>query len=747
MGVGTQTTFAGVQTHSKNNIIVEKKPMYLRHLSHPRKITSLGAIALLLLCGSASLPVWADQLVNRSLSPQEIADFELPEGTQVSSGLFNVGLGVTINLEAQVASAAVVTGVAWELTSQPIDSVAVLEDSILGPEVPIFSQGDRAVYQVADRMLLLPDVVGLYLVTATVTTDVEDIVLTQWFTAAEYVGVGKLVSNGEDGMSIESAGPGQCAVCHADKAGDWIETNHAGALTRKIDGIGVGFFAEFCIECHSTGYNGAPTADNHGFDDVQDDTGWTFPETLEPGNWDLMPQELKNAANIQCESCHGPGGEHFSTAGDLTIFNPPSVSLSAGDCGQCHDALSHHIKVQEWEGSQHSIATRYPTGERRESCVRCHSGAGFVDFVDGTDKYGTIYEAITCSTCHDPHDATNPHQLRKIDDVTLMDGETVITKGGYGKLCMNCHISRRDADTYVLGTSGHFGPHLGPQTDMLVGANAIEYGKEIGSSGHINAVANGCPTCHMQATGEEDIIHLKAGGHTFKPSWDGGTPDDHSDDVDMTAACAVCHGEVEDFNFKQEDFNGDGFVEGIREEIEGMLHELAMQLPPIGEPTVSGNVQADTHTLAQKKAVYNYLFVEEDGSHGVHNLSYAVGILQASLEDLNRPGNFFGSTEIDGFPGWRASPWYGNYNVDFYPWIFHDDHGWQFVSETASSEASIFLYDLGLGQWLYFSSETYRWMFMFGPNEGWIWTFSDNPPGTRNFQRLDDGTLFTVPRN
>ncbi len=151
---------------------------------------------------------------------------------------------------------------------------------------------------------------------------------------------------------------------------------------------------------------------------------------------------------------------------------------------------------------------------------------------------------------------------------------------------------------------------------MLAGANAIEYGKEIGSSLHIFAIEDACVTCHMQETSADDAFYLMAGGHTFKPSWDGSTPDDHADDVDITAACAVCHGPVESFNFKQDDFNGDGFVEGIKEEIEGLLQDLAVQLPLIGEPTVTERVTADSHTLAQKKALYNYLFVENDGSHG-----------------------------------------------------------------------------------------------------------------------------------
>ena len=56
--------------------------------------------------------------------------------------------------------------------------------------------------------------------------------------------------------------------------------------------------------------------------------------------------------------------------------------------------------------------------------------------------------------------------------------------------------------------------------------------------------------------------------------------------------------------------------------------------------------------------------------------------------------DIFQGQPIDGFVGWRASQWYLNYNVDFWPWIYHDEHGWQFVSEN-SSEDIILLFDLG----------------------------------------------------
>ncbi len=105
----------------------------------------------------------------------------------------------------------------------------------------------------------------------------------------------------------------------------------------------------------------------------------------------------------------------------------------------------------------------------------------------------------------------------------------------------------------------------------------------------------------------------------------------------------------------------------------------------------------------------------------------------------------FCGEDIPGFPGWRASPWYLNYNVDFLPWIFHDEHSWQFLSDTSTEEV-IFVWDLGLGEWVFLNENSYRWIFLFGgENAGWVFTFDDNTPDRRFFQRLDDGSLFSVP--
>jgi len=572
---------------------------------------------------SNAQPSAVGQIGARPLTPQEIKDYALSATNQTSGGLGTVGVGQPLYLEAQIRNtipASNILGVTWALTSKPVGSTATLQTSPITATMPIYSPGDRGFYQVAgDRLVLRPDVVGQYLVTATVATNGGNMVLTREFSGATFLGV----SN-------------SCLFCHSggylpDMVTAWSKTHHSSALTNSLDGWNTDYFTQNCIKCHTTGYDANALAVNGGFDDIQAQTGWVMPTNLVPGNYAAMPAALRAKANVQCEACHGAGSEHAFALGNT---NRIAVSFSAGDCAQCHDAEPYHVKGAEWANSLHAVATRIPTGEGRASCVRCHAAPGFVDFVDGVPEAQrrTLYEAIICAACHDPHGAEGPHILRQVSSVTLMDGFTTITNGGTGQLCMNCHLSRRNATNYVEITAGssQFGPHHGPQTDMLAGANAITYGKEIPSSAHSAAVKDTCVACHLQEVAANAPYFGHVGGHTFKPGWDGGTPNTPEDDVHLVGLCTDCHGPVETFDFKRGDYDGDGIVQGVQTEVKALLARLGNLLPPAG-PDVTITA---AYTKPQLRAAYNYLFVLEDGSYGVHNLSYAVGLLNASIADL-----------------------------------------------------------------------------------------------------------------
>ena len=75
------------------------------------------------------------------------------------------------------------------------------------------------------------------------------------------------------------------------------------------------------------------------------------------------------------------------------------------------------------------------------------------EFGFNINAYATnvVYEAVTCQTCHDPHNASNPHQLRTSTTVAF-NGNTgfVVTNAGLGGFCMNCHNSRNGSVTNSL---------------------------------------------------------------------------------------------------------------------------------------------------------------------------------------------------------------------------------------------------------------------------------------------------------
>jgi nitrate/TMAO reductase-like tetraheme cytochrome c subunit len=685
-----------------------KKPRF----TSPINPAIAGILAVLFLLVSTSL-MQAQQIASRPLTPREIDLNNLPDGTVTSGGLLVVGLGEPVYLEVQVPTGTVVSSVTWNVAERPLGgSTANLEDSPIPSSMPIFSPGDRAVLEVAGRKMFIPDVEGKYLITADVNTDGGLLNLEAVVAGAIYVGVGTI-----DGTSPVYP---QCGLCHPENTLTYMATGHAGALEDQITGMGSSHFNESCLSCHSLGKGYG--YDNGSFFSVAEDVGWTFPEELVPENWTNMALEQKAMAGVQCEHCHGAGSVHH---GDV---EGTAVSLSSGDCGQCHDADPYHKINAEWNLSRHSIATRYPTGPGRGSCVECHSGIGFIEEMDGVAEKSTDYEAIVCAACHDPHSAENESQLRTLADVELENGH-MVTQGGTGMLCMNCHKSRRDAESYVQGNvSSHFGPHYGIQGDLFHGTNAIEYGKVSSrASGHLYGTENSCATCHMNVGDLGDAPANSAGGHTFRVVSENGTPDDHSDDIDMVSGCVECHGPMDSFDYFKADYNLDGIAEPIQTEVHHLLEALALLLPPVGEPEAHPNPDLE-YTDAQKKALYNYLCAEEDGSFGMHNPKYITGILKASIEDLSDPFNaLFSGINVPVGGEWFYSTWF-----DFYSpqeeagWIYHFEHGHLFVQGVPGL---IWIFEDRTQTWRYTSEDLYP--IMYSPNTGWVYY-----AGVRGFDRM-----------
>jgi hypothetical protein len=644
------------------------------------------------------------QVALRPLTPGEISIYGLTNA-QFSAGIGTIALGEPVYLDAMVAASIApsnILGVTWSLpgTNKPLGSLAALTNSPLGTNVPLFKTADRITggisgspspyLQLAGRTFFRPDVVGTYTVLATITTTgglggtniapaTTNLAIT--ISASTYYGV-QLCSACHSGgvLSAPSVFP------------TYTNTPHASYFTRAINGQVNSHYNKSCIQCHTLGYDTNSFAVNGGFDDIAALYGWTFPTVLTNSNWAAMPTALQNVANIQCENCHGPGSQH--PVGNGIVGNPnfTSVSYGAGVCSQCHDELPSDYQSSEWNNSLHASAARQ-TGP---TCVRCHTAPGFVGWATAggmsaqnlfttnvisanaystnilTTAPNTTFEAITCQACHDPHDASNPHELRLGYNVTLSDG-TVVTNAGSGGFCMQCHNNRDGSYTNMMAKyplnqatwagGSAFGTHDSPQADILEGVNAETYGKVIPSAPHATAVADTCVGCHMQPIATTNAAFAKAGGHTFKMSYNVIT-NGVTNKVAVTYVCNQCHGAITNFDFPVADYNGDGVVEGVQTEVHHLLDKLSTLIPPKvyqsnpsnyvadGLIKTSDSVMASYTNMPAKflKAYYNWDIVFRDNSFGIHNTPFVVGLLKASIADLT------GDSNNDGIPdSWQIS--------------------------------------------------------------------------------------------
>lgn len=580
-----------------------------------RKFTIILS-ALILVTASVSA-----QTVNLSFSPYGVSPRDVVKSTTdiytyPFNGLTNVGVGTQCYLEASFTGKKFVSPV-FTITKKPSGSTAKI-----GTTKDVQNDSTQVV-------TFTPDLMGTYNITVTDGSYTSTIVLN----AGKYIGVYNTVYNGTDTKL-------QCKTCHSGKVAEWENTGHSSMMQRGVDGTVSSRYSASCLGCHTTGYDKDSTAVNDGFDDFP----FTFPTVLAAGNYAKLVTQFPDAmtrANIQCESCHGPASGHLGVTTDERMVAPWDAKV----CAFCHDSGTHHFFPDQWATSKHAIATSYPTGSGREACVRCHSGKGFAEFVEGvstTDPYfDASYAPITCQACHDPHAATNQFQLRKVTaDIVAAGGTTKeVTDAGLGALCINCHRSRTEANAAIAGAgtsaiNKYFGPHHGPQGDMLESNNMLELGgQKLAKSNHIGATVDACVRCHMyknnvSVDAQGNII--KMGGHTFSMMSPDGT--------DNMEACAQCHGFTFGTSFDQvkfylngtADFDNNGVEEGLQIEVQGMIAKIMAEI----NLETGSTIPSKTWTANQLSAYWNAKTALEDKSNGIHNPKYIVTALRGAMKLL-----------------------------------------------------------------------------------------------------------------
>jgi hypothetical protein len=339
---------------------------------------------------------------------------------------------------------------------------------------------------------------------------------------------------------------------------------------------------------------------------------------------------------------------------------------------QATDAASESIEdvTAKWEGSGHADMTSEAFNHWNEDdpaevpprCAVCHSSSGFRDYIgaDGSavgsvEMAGKIQDPVNCIVCH----STAAHEL---DSVKFPSG-VELTGTGANSPCMTCHggmgsgvsianVTNGLPEDEPIGDQAIMGNHYFAAAAVHAGSdggNGFEYqGKTyVGTFTHAPGVET-CTSCH-------DPHSLR----TRRP--------ENAD----TNLCQTCHSNVTGFQeyktvtMSKVDFDGDGVVESIYDEIEGMkavlLQAMSQYSANVGDGTMfgfsgkafpysfidtnkDGQITDDEAIFPNQyklftprllKAAYNYMFtVKEPGAY-IHNGKYVLQLMFDSIEDLS----------------------------------------------------------------------------------------------------------------
>lgn len=131
-------------------------------------------------------------------------------------------------------------------------------------------------------------------------------------------------------------------------------------------------------------------------------------------HFQVQPSEL----GIRCEACHGPGRAHADSRGSAAIQNPKrltAVQINAV-CGACHRQATDLDDDKDWSNPWN--VRHEPAYLHRAACFRNSNGA------------------LSCLTCHDPHQASPSFNARCISCHEKPAHITPIAS----RSCVACHM-------------------------------------------------------------------------------------------------------------------------------------------------------------------------------------------------------------------------------------------------------------------------------------------------------------------
>ena len=368
------------------------------------------------------------------------------------------------------------------------------------------------------------------------------------------------------------------------------------------------------------------------------------------------PRLLKAAYNYQF-SQKDPGG-YTHNAKYIIELLVDSIADLATQVTIDVDALRRN-DAGHFDGTAMAFRDWDAAGAVPAGCARCHSVAGFSEYLDTGATPTTARPVVwgfACETCHTGAAFASGAPLKVATQVTFPSGVQILNTGtppDTSFLCMTCHqgrIAKKQVDAAILaGTLAFQNVHYLSAGATLYGSEATvgyEYpGKTYeGKWLHVGGTSAHCVFCH-EVTAER---------HAFAPQ--------------LKSACQACHTEatagIESIRKgRAGDYNGNGSTtETLKAEVQGLADLLLARIQVVATANAkpiaydagsypyffndsngNGAVDPAEATSANSysgwtapliKAAHNYQIHQKEPGEWAHNTYYAIQLLYDSIQDL-----------------------------------------------------------------------------------------------------------------
>jgi predicted CXXCH cytochrome family protein len=329
-----------------------------------------------------------------------------------------------------------------------------------------------------------------------------------------------------------------------------------------------------------------------------------------------------------CGQCHSQGTDADDIHAYPTTYRPGNTLVQEDGFSLFDDSVAgvwwgsghghrNNMQYNEWLASKHaeSLETMKASENAQDACLECHSGDyAFVErlqaIVEAGDLEGPPPElptlasaqfAVTCTTCHSPHTATEAESQVVADTYTL---------------CTNCH-----QNTELLSPLHH------PVVEMFEGRQLVEGVEGIPSAHFAEEDGPRCITCHMPDVPVDSFV---LASHRMRPVLPGAAEDSPPD------VCSGCHEGLTTTDLQS-------LVEDTQASVRSRLSIAWTRVGGLAAPEAGGE---DAQLYDQ--LVKALTFVQNDGSQGVHNFAYVDALLDESARMLARlsvPGSNLQATE------------------------------------------------------------------------------------------------------